>query len=703
MTTIDTLNHLWQSTAAGLAVLVLLRLGASLSARTRRALGLMALAKFVVPVALLTALVARFGSTRERWLEAPALTLPVNLPAAIVAPGTIPSAADSTASPSVSAVLATAWGAGFVALVAWWGVRGGRLRRRILAAALPVPPGLERRLADLAARTGLRSPPRCVLVDDSQDAGVLGIFSPVVILPRGLEEKLTGPELDAVLLHEFVHVRRRDNLWSAAQYLLAAAFWFHPLVWRLHRRTALEAEKACDERVLELTGDAGSYASGIMKCVRHALGVAQPGLAGVTTPPIVSRLRNILAHGTRRDRPLVRRVVLGAGVLSLALSGYAGSFSAAAQAPAAGPPQTAAAPPASATAVAGSAPSASPAPAPASPPGETTRSIDFPDEPLATIIRNVAELFQLNVIIPGTLTGRTTVRLKDVTWRQIFQIVLAPVDYTFVEEGNLIRIVAKDPVTERQKLVSQKHELALAYLTQQADRLRQEAAEAQQRLDRYRAAPGNEEAAAAEREVLARLVDTATKNAALVDARRRAVEEAAAATAESSRLAAIAAEREAREQQRRAQEREERRQKTIARGAADAPTNSSDSTYRPTGRVIAPASPPPVPSADDRMFRGAPVYDIGQLDQTPVPKYQARPQYPFELRRQGITGEVLVDFIVDADGNVANAYARSSTRPEFEAPAVQAVSKWRFRPGRKGGGDVHTHMQVPIAFTLNER
>jgi hypothetical protein len=30
------------------------------------------------------------------------------------------------------------------------------------------------------------------------------------------------------------------------------------------------------------------------------------------------------------------------------------------------------------------------------------------------------------------------------------------------------------------------------------------------------------------------------------------------------------------------------------------------------------------------------------------------------------------------------------------------VSKWKFRPGRKNGHAVYTHMQVPIVFTLNE-
>ena len=105
---------------------------------------------------------------------------------------------------------------------------------------------------------------------------------------------------------------------------------------------------------------------------------------------------------------------------------------------------------------------------------------------------------------------------------------------------------------------------------------------------------------------------------------------------------------------------------------------------------------------DPNMFRGMKVFDISMLDQIPVPRFQAKPTYPFEMRRAGIAGEVVVDFIVDTAGDVQNAYALRSSQREFEAAAVQAVSKWKFKPGRKSGRDVPTHMQVPIVFTLNE-
>lgn len=141
---------------------------------------------------------------------------------------------------------------------------------------------------------------------------------------------------------------------------------------------------------------------------------------------------------------------------------------------------------------------------------------------------------------------------------------------------------------------------------------------------------------------------------------------------------------------------------------ADLPTMVTDNTFV---QQIQP--PPPENVAINRSATMLPqnlgnfaagigrVFDVNQLDRQPQPTVQGPPQYPFEMRRAGISGQVMVDFIVDAQGNVRNAYAVSSTQREFEQAAVIAVSKWHFRPGQKSGHAVATHMQVPIVFSLN--
>jgi protein TonB len=85
----------------------------------------------------------------------------------------------------------------------------------------------------------------------------------------------------------------------------------------------------------------------------------------------------------------------------------------------------------------------------------------------------------------------------------------------------------------------------------------------------------------------------------------------------------------------------------------------------------------------------------------PVVVFQARPQYPFEMRHAGIAGEVTVGFIVDTDGNAREVSVVKSSRKEFEQSALICVSKWKFKPGTVDGLPVYVRMQVPIIYSLD--
>ena len=71
-----------------------------------------------------------------------------------------------------------------------------------------------------------------------------------------------------------------------------------------------------------------------------------------------------------------------------------------------------------------------------------TFSIDFPEEEIRNIIRNVADLYGLNVVIPDTLIGMTSITLNNVSWQQVYRAVLEPVGFTYVMDGNIIKIVS---------------------------------------------------------------------------------------------------------------------------------------------------------------------------------------------------------------------------------------------------------------------
>ena len=105
--------------------------------------------------------------------------------------------------------------------------------------------------------------------------------------------------------------------------------------------------------------------------------------------------------------------------------------------------------------------------------------------------------------------------------------------------------------------------------------------------------------------------------------------------------------------------------------------------------------------ARQRELARMPVYAPGDLDVRPVAIRQAPPQISEELRKSGRSGEVVVDFVVDADGRASEVKATSSTYEALVPFAVDAGTKWQFRPGRKNDSAVNTQMRVPIVFNLN--
>jgi beta-lactamase regulating signal transducer with metallopeptidase domain len=77
-----------------------------------------------------------------------------------------------------------------------------------------------------------------------------GVLYPRILLPIGIDRLLNRQELNAVLLHEMAHAKRRDNLIRLLYEISLCALWFHPLIWLAGARMALYRELSCDESVI---------------------------------------------------------------------------------------------------------------------------------------------------------------------------------------------------------------------------------------------------------------------------------------------------------------------------------------------------------------------------------------------------------------------------------------------------------------------
>lgn len=111
---------------------------------------------------------------------------------------------------------------------------------------------------------------------------------------------------------------------------------------------------------------------------------------------------------------------------------------------------------------------------------------------------------------------------------------------------------------------------------------------------------------------------------------------------------------------------------------------------------------PPGPLGDGEGLWRDRIELSGSLDRAPRTRLQTAPLYPAEARRDGRSGIVTVEFVVNEAGEVMTPRVTGATDRIFEEAALRAVAKWRFEPGRRHGQVVRFRMVVPIHFSLSE-
>ena len=98
----------------------------------------------------------------------------------------------------------------------------------------------------------------------------LGILRPIIVFPADLVEKLSADKLALILMHELAHVRRWDNFTMLLHRLVSAVLFFHPAVWLCGRMLRREAEQACDDLVVCVTGRSETYAHSLAHVAERA-------------------------------------------------------------------------------------------------------------------------------------------------------------------------------------------------------------------------------------------------------------------------------------------------------------------------------------------------------------------------------------------------------------------------------------------------
>ena len=155
-------------------------------------------------------------------------------------------------------------------------------------------------LNDLRCRLGVRRTVAVRVLRGSVGPAVTGLLRPTILLPAAIVQGKRAQDLEPLLAHELIHIRRGDLWWAALQTVARSIFWFHPLVSFASRMVTWESERSCDEETVASIGcDPASYATRLLEVLenKHQLRFA-PSLPGVRAVDITSaRLERVMKFG----------------------------------------------------------------------------------------------------------------------------------------------------------------------------------------------------------------------------------------------------------------------------------------------------------------------------------------------------------------------------------------------------------------------
>ena len=81
-----------------------------------------------------------------------------------------------------------------------------------------------------------------------------GIFKPIILLPKNIDFH-NESQIEYVIAHEYVHIKRFDILFKMILAITLCVHWFNPFVWMMYFLANRDIELSCDENVVKMIGE----------------------------------------------------------------------------------------------------------------------------------------------------------------------------------------------------------------------------------------------------------------------------------------------------------------------------------------------------------------------------------------------------------------------------------------------------------------
>lgn len=208
-----------------------------------------------------------------------------------------------------------AYVAGAAFLLGWLAL--GVVRLRKLEADAEVWLDGTARMNEVAHEANIRRPALVVVSQDVSVPMTFGFRRSTIVLPAAAKD-WPDEELTLALRHELEHVRRDDWFLQLMARAACALYWPVPLVWLAWRRFCLEAERACDDAVVQ-RAEPEVYAGQLVSLARSVRGMTMmPALGMAQRSRLGHRIAAILDPAQRRG-PHSRAATVATFAVALAL------------------------------------------------------------------------------------------------------------------------------------------------------------------------------------------------------------------------------------------------------------------------------------------------------------------------------------------------------------------------------------------------
>lgn len=149
-----------------------------------------------------------------------------------------------------------------------------------------------------------------------------GIWRPSVLVPEAFLKSPEPNEIQMVLRHELAHIARGDCVVNAAQRLVEAAFFFHPVVWYASLKLTQERERVCDDCVLAQGSRPDDYAELLSRMAEQGYERTLSRSLALTEGGLLLRIRHILDPQRRRLTALSLGAAAACFLAALCLVGF---------------------------------------------------------------------------------------------------------------------------------------------------------------------------------------------------------------------------------------------------------------------------------------------------------------------------------------------------------------------------------------------